>query len=69
MVAFCQTEGKENTVPGSILNGAQQAFLDATRRRRVFETSVANCERSRAQRNVFDILGHLDGLVFLGCAQ
>ncbi|VDM35112.1 unnamed protein product [Hydatigera taeniaeformis] len=54
------TEGKENTVPGTILSEAQQALIDATRRRRMFETSVANCERSRAQRNVFDILGHLD---------
>ncbi|CDI96897.2 conserved hypothetical protein [Echinococcus multilocularis] len=58
--AAAETEGKENTAPGSILSGAQQALLDATRRRRMFETSVANCERSRAQRNVFDILEHLD---------
>ncbi|VDK20847.1 unnamed protein product [Taenia asiatica] len=54
------TEGKENTVPGSILSGAQQTLLDATRRRRMFEASVANYERSHAQRNIFDILGHLD---------
>ncbi|KAL5964692.1 hypothetical protein TSMEX_007559 [Taenia solium] len=54
------TEGKENTAPGSILSGAQQTLLDATRRRRMFETSVVNCERSHAQRNIFDILGHLD---------
>lgn len=58
--AAAETEGKENTAPGSILSGAQQALLDATRRRRMFETSVANCERSRAQRNIFDILEHLD---------
>ncbi|KAL5105424.1 hypothetical protein TcWFU_003694 [Taenia crassiceps] len=58
--AAAETEGKENSEPGTILSEAQQVLLDATRRRRMFETSVANCERSRAQRNVFNILGRLD---------
>ncbi|KAM7542590.1 hypothetical protein Aperf_G00000000743 [Anoplocephala perfoliata] len=54
------TRVNENAFPENILGSLYKNFLDATRQRRAFETSVANCERSRAQKDVFDILEHLD---------
>ncbi|VDL63138.1 unnamed protein product [Hymenolepis diminuta] len=61
VVAESKIEGKENAIPeSSILSAAHRAFLDAMKHRRAFETNVANLERSQAQKDVFDILEHLD---------
>ena len=53
-------EGKENSMPKSILASAQHDFVDAVRHRQMLEAELAASERAQARRDIFDILGNVD---------